>query len=335
MPTVSSCGSRCVVIRTKSAPHPKPAISLPTPFATRSAARAAPPSSIRIFPAFRPSRSDASLQRLKKSDLARVGDGAIAAAAWDVLDGALAAFAKRPANSRAEHPGLIIGGDVSVIRDRIAIFNSNFAEVRIDESAHFNASVTSIIESLDAKGTATTLGDSTAAMRRDARVLGRDAVRRALALSHGARPARGKISRRAGTAADRRDSQLHGDGLAHDRRVSCRQFRLSRKIRRARDGFPPEPRRRSGVCRGCDSASNHLRRNSHAPHRIDPRRQAGRLALEFLRYPSDAYRRASRREAGAERTREARLPSAERLSAGRRRRHGASTRVQVRPAPTS
>jgi PmbA protein len=128
----------------------------------------------------------------EKSDLARVGDGAIAAAAWDVLDGALAAFAKRPPDARTEHPGLIIGGDVSVIRDRIAIFNSNFAEVRTDESAHFNASVTSIIESLDAKGTATALGDSTIAMRRDARVIGRDAVRRALALSHGARPAAGK-----------------------------------------------------------------------------------------------------------------------------------------------
>ena len=62
-----------------------------------------------------------------------------------------------------------------MIRDRIAIFNSNFADVRTDESAHFNASVTSIIESLEAKGTATTLGDSSTAMRRDARVLGRDA----------------------------------------------------------------------------------------------------------------------------------------------------------------
>jgi predicted Zn-dependent protease len=129
----------------------------------------------------------------EKSDLARVGDGAIAAAAWDVLDGALAAFARRPADSRTDHPGLIIGGDVSVIRDRIAIFNSNFAEVRTDEGAHFNASVTSIIESLDAKGTATALGDSAAAMRRDARVIGRDAVRRALALSHGVRPAPGKF----------------------------------------------------------------------------------------------------------------------------------------------
>lgn len=129
----------------------------------------------------------------EKSDLARVGDGAIAAAAWDVLDGALATFAKGPVNPRTDLPGLIIGGDVSVISDRIAIFNSNFAEIRTDESAHFNASVTSIIESLDAKGTATALGDSAAAMRRDAKVLGRDAVRRALALSHGARPAAGKF----------------------------------------------------------------------------------------------------------------------------------------------
>ncbi len=144
------------------------------------------------FPGFPAAPLDRKLASAEKSDLARVGDGVIAAAAWDVLDGALAAFAKRPTDARTEHPGLIIGGDVSVIRDRIAIFNSNIAEVRTDESAHFNASVTSIIESLDAKGTATSLGDSTAAMRRDARVIGRDAVRRALALSHGARPAAGK-----------------------------------------------------------------------------------------------------------------------------------------------
>ena len=145
------------------------------------------------FPGFPSAALGRELAPSGKSDLARVGDGAISAAAWDVLDGALAAFAKRPANARIEHPGLIIGGDVSVIRDRIAIFNSNFAEVCTDESAHFNASVTSIIESLDAKGTATALGDSAAAMRRESRVLGRDAVRRALALSHGVRPTAGKF----------------------------------------------------------------------------------------------------------------------------------------------
>lgn len=134
----------------------------------------------------------------EKSGLNRVGDGEIAAAARDVLEGALAAFAGRRARYRSralsiEHPGLIIGGDVSVIRDRIAIFNSNFAEVRLDESAHFRASVTAIIESLDAKGTSGALGESAAAMRRAGRVLGGDAVRRALALGHGASPASGEF----------------------------------------------------------------------------------------------------------------------------------------------
>jgi PmbA protein len=145
------------------------------------------------FPGFPSEALTRKLAPSEKSDLARVRDGVIAAAAWDVLDGALTAFAQWAANPRTERPGLIIGGDVSVVRDRIAIFNSNFAEVRTDESAHFSASVTSIIESLDAKGTASALGNCTAAMRRHGRALGRDAVRRALALAHGARPAAGKF----------------------------------------------------------------------------------------------------------------------------------------------
>lgn len=131
----------------------------------------------------------------EKSDLAKVSDRAIAAAAWQVLGGALEGFAKRAPKelgaAPTDRPGLIIGGDVSVIRDRIAVFNSNFAEIRTDEGAHFNASVTSIVESLDAKGTANALGGSVAAMRAAASVLGRDAVIRALALGHGVRPASG------------------------------------------------------------------------------------------------------------------------------------------------
>jgi hypothetical protein len=147
------------------------------------------------FPGFAPQLLANVGASPEKSDLARVTDRAIAAAAWDVLGGALESFAKhapkKPGGSPIERPGLIIGGDVSVIRDRIAVFNSNFAEIRTDEGAHFNASVTSIVESLDAKGTANALGGSVAAMRTAASVLGRDAVLRALALGHGVRPASG------------------------------------------------------------------------------------------------------------------------------------------------
>ncbi len=147
------------------------------------------------FPGFPPELRERISANSEKSDLARVNDSSIAAAAWDALGGALESFAKhaakQPSASPSERPGLIIGGDVSVIRDRIAVFNSNFSEIRTDESAHFNASVTAIVESLDAKGTANSLGGSVAAMRTASSVLGRDAVMRALALGHGVRPASG------------------------------------------------------------------------------------------------------------------------------------------------
>ncbi len=144
------------------------------------------------FPGFPSQFSPAKVSTPEKNDLSRIGDRAIAAAAWSVLDGALQAFRKSAA-AAGDYPGLIIGGDVSVIRDRIAVFNSNFDHVRTDDSAHFNCSVTANIESIDAKGTATALGGDAATMRASAAVLGRDAVRRALALGHGVRPTSGKF----------------------------------------------------------------------------------------------------------------------------------------------
>jgi PmbA protein len=124
------------------------------------------------------------------SDLVRVSDGVLAKAAWQIVGGAIAAFEKR-APLKLAHPGLIIGGDVSLIRDRIAITNSGFDDIRTDESAHFSSSVSALVEALDAKGTATAVGGSADAMRRAAAGLGKDAVMRALELRHGERPRAG------------------------------------------------------------------------------------------------------------------------------------------------
>ncbi len=118
----------------------------------------------------------------EKSDLARASDASLVGAAWSILRGGLKEFA------RSQHPGLVIGGDVSIYRDRIAVTNSNFADIRSDESAHFSSSVTALIESLDAKGTASAVGRSTADMKRMAARLGREAVGRALKMHHGVRP---------------------------------------------------------------------------------------------------------------------------------------------------
>lgn len=123
-------------------------------------------------------------------DLSRASDAALAAGAWKIIGGALAAFRKSEV-ARAQNPGLVLGGDISIIRDRIAIANSNFPDLRTDESAHFSSSVTALVESLDAKGTAGALGASLAVMRTAAARLGRDAVIRALALGRGARPPSG------------------------------------------------------------------------------------------------------------------------------------------------
>jgi len=120
-------------------------------------------------------------------DLMRAKDAAIASAAWQMVGGAIAAF-ESGVQPKLPHPGLVVGGDLSVIRDRIAVGTSTFADIRSDESAHFVSSVTALVESLDAKGTATATGSSLDQMRRAGAKLGRDAVARALKLRHGERP---------------------------------------------------------------------------------------------------------------------------------------------------
>ncbi len=125
--------------------------------------------------------------KLERSDLARASDACLVDAAWSILSGAIGAFARSEVATRP-HPALVLGGDVSVFRDRIALTNSNFADIRTDESAHFSSSVTALIESLDAKGTASAVGRSVADMKRVAARLGREAAGRALGMHHGIRP---------------------------------------------------------------------------------------------------------------------------------------------------
>jgi PmbA protein len=125
--------------------------------------------------------------RREKSDLARASDESLVDAAWSTLRGAIGAFARSEVATRP-HPALVLGGDVSVFRDRIALNNSNFIDIRTDESAHFSSSVTALIESLDAKGTASAVGRSVADLRRVAARLGREAAGRALGLHQGTRP---------------------------------------------------------------------------------------------------------------------------------------------------
>lgn len=120
-------------------------------------------------------------------DLMRARDSLLSAAAWETIGAALDRFAGAAPVEAAERPGIVIGGDVSLIRDRMAVLNSNFAEVRADEGAYFTASVTTLIEALEAKGTASAVGTSAAELRRLVPPLGGEAMRNALALRDGER----------------------------------------------------------------------------------------------------------------------------------------------------
>jgi PmbA protein len=125
------------------------------------------------------------------SDLLHAKDAVLAAAAWETIGGAISQFDQQ-APLKLAHPGFVLGGDVSLIRDRVAISNSAFEDIRVDESAHFVSSVTVLIEGFDAKGTATAIGGSLAEMQNGVAHLGRDAVTRALELRHGERPDAGQ-----------------------------------------------------------------------------------------------------------------------------------------------
>jgi predicted Zn-dependent protease len=118
-------------------------------------------------------------------------DTVLAAAAWEIISSAVAEFDQQ-APLRLAHPGFVLGGDVSLMHDRVAICNSAFEDIRADECAHFVSSVTVLIEGFDAKGTATEIGGSLTELQNAARHLGRDAVARALELRHGERPDAGE-----------------------------------------------------------------------------------------------------------------------------------------------
>jgi PmbA protein len=103
----------------------------------------------------------------------------VARAAWTTLESATREFARRvPAG--LSNPGLIIGGDFTLTRERIAQISSAMPGIRADQDAYFTASITVIVEALQAKAAASAMGRSEAELRRAQASLGKDAVRRAL-----------------------------------------------------------------------------------------------------------------------------------------------------------
>jgi hypothetical protein len=96
--------------------------------------------------------------------LMTLDDRALVEAGWKVVNGALRTFmtSGRLAELAGGEPGLsklclIVGGDVTVTQERVAIVSTHMPEVQTDESAAITASVTAMVESRDAKGAGSSL----------------------------------------------------------------------------------------------------------------------------------------------------------------------------------
>lgn len=97
--------------------------------------------------------------------LMAVDDAGLVKAGWTVVQGALRTFATSP---RLAHIaggeeglgrlGLIIGGDVTILQERMAVASSQMPEAQTDESTLITAFVTAMVEALDAKGSGWSTG---------------------------------------------------------------------------------------------------------------------------------------------------------------------------------
>jgi PmbA protein len=145
------------------------------------------------FPGLPISPGPATPSSSNRAELLKTSHLAIARAAWETLGGAMREFARR-APRELLNPGLIIGGDFTLTRERITLAGSGIPAVRTDQDAWFTASVTVIIEAMQAKATSSAIGRSTVELQRCQSTLGRDAIRRALDSHRPASPPSGRYS---------------------------------------------------------------------------------------------------------------------------------------------
>jgi PmbA protein len=120
----------------------------------------------------RPAPGTRALFDYHDPELMSVSDERLVSAGWSVVQGALRTFlastrlgALAEGDEALRRLGLILGGDVTILQERIALASTHLPAVQTDESALITAFVTAMVESAEAKGsgwsTATRLADFT------------------------------------------------------------------------------------------------------------------------------------------------------------------------------
>ena len=107
----------------------------------------------------RPTGERRRMRRYHDPDLMNVRDDNLVGAGWRVVSSALDTFLSSEelialAGSREglKELGLIVGGDVTILQERMAIGSTHIPAVQTDESSLIMSSVTSMVEGKDSKG---------------------------------------------------------------------------------------------------------------------------------------------------------------------------------------
>ena len=113
----------------------------------------------------RPGHERRALVSYHDPRLLELGDEDLVAAGWRVLAGALQTFmASRRLAELAENEeglrrlGLLLGGDVTMVQERVAVASTHLPEVQTDESTIITAAATAMVEGMDAKGSGWSTG---------------------------------------------------------------------------------------------------------------------------------------------------------------------------------
>lgn len=93
-------------------------------------------------------------------DMLELSETDFIAAGWKIIDGAIKEFGgseklKRIAalkNKSVSSLGLIVGGDMTIVAESIAVASTSMPEVQTDESTFVTAQITAMVEEFDAKG---------------------------------------------------------------------------------------------------------------------------------------------------------------------------------------
>jgi PmbA protein len=146
----------------------------------------------------RPSDERRTLDRYHDPALMAIDDEALLDAGWKVLTTAVRTFETSAALAELAGPpegiarlGLVVGGDVSILQERVAIASTHLPAVQTDESALVAASVTAMVEAANAKGSGWSTGSRLAEFTGEA---GAEAAERALDALRGDRPPSGRYT---------------------------------------------------------------------------------------------------------------------------------------------